>query len=774
MAFQVDPNLLTCINADGQDLQSQIRMTIRPLNAQSMGLHPLGMGFGGPMGPGGPGNQDHEQEWTVDGLLLPSQLVQKAGSYRVAIFSGGRTFGQCEMSALGQVLDTGSQNPMMSAMRMGPGSPFGMGMGMNPFRNMFGNRFQQEPNGLVSNSAFVSTGTTMYSGIVRGISYNQMVGRSIGVCQSVQGGQCYGLIPFCCSITRDALPASEVYVDPLEGAQQAGPLAFNQAGVIGVQGGTAVGFSAQSPLWARQIWNSRVTVHVGNEATISLFSPCKTSRLMQKNLSPNSRQIPAHGLTLSIQIRAVSNTAVSPISLGGCRQRMFASVLRDCRNATQKMPSNNTAFCLKTSKLHSIMQNSRTWMPDKFRSSSRACCAKALNARSQTGVESAPPLVKNQSDRSRPWFWDGKNRDGMRFLPKQTSGSLHYCRLRPGMKQGLRQYSTGAHKSLSQSALTVKRPLRKKLPRVPQEEVEHGDLVVAYAVAEELNLAQLKEALIVQGLYSISPLPIDAQDALHVQAKYTVDEKKREIFFFRDGSAVFWSMPDVERKEALKFIRKHDIGRYASNLILREKEEMDLKCIKGQTGVNGDTLQLSENEDEGQRTLEKYAFSNALAQSVKLAIWETSLEGFIDSIEPVTEDLRDGQKISMSRREVLRKTGELFALRHLINLSSDLLDTPDFYWDRAVLEPLYMAVYNHLDIARRTKVMNEKLSHCCELTELLSSHLNDAHHTRLEVMIIVLILVEVVFEIVHYIERYVSDRQHVEPPHPPSAFHENC
>ena len=41
------------------------------------------------------------------------------------------------------------------------------------------------------------------------------------------------------------------------------------------------------------------------------------------------------------------------------------------------------------------------------------------------------------------------------------------------------------------------------------------------------------------------------------------------------------------------------------------------------------------------------------------------------------------------------------------------------------------------------QVMNEKLSHCCELTELLSSHLNDAHHTRLEVMIIVLIMVEV-------------------------------
>ena len=39
--------------------------------------------------------------------------------------------------------------------------------------------------------------------------------------------------------------------------------------------------------------------------------------------------------------------------------------------------------------------------------------------------------------------------------------------------------------------------------------------------------------------------------------------------------------------------------------------------------------------------------------------------------------------------------------------------------------------------------MNEKLTYCCELTDLLSSHLNDKHHTKLEWMIIILITVEV-------------------------------
>ena len=49
------------------------------------------------------------------------------------------------------------------------------------------------------------------------------------------------------------------------------------------------------------------------------------------------------------------------------------------------------------------------------------------------------------------------------------------------------------------------------------------------------------------------------------------------------------------------------------------------------------------------------------------------------------------------------------------------------------------------------QVVNEKINHCIELTELVSSNLNDKHHVRLEWMIIVLIMVEVAFETMHYI-----------------------
>lgn len=93
-----------------------------------------------------------------------------------------------------------------------------------------------------------------------------------------------------------------------------------------------------------------------------------------------------------------------------------------------------------------------------------------------------------------------------------------------------------------------------------------------------------------------------------------------------------------------------------------------------------------------------------MAQSVKLGLWEASLDAYIDSIEFVTEDLKAGRKLKMSQQEVLKKQGELFALRHSINLSSDLLDTPDFYWERDDLEMLYQQTCAYFNITKRTRV----------------------------------------------------------------------
>lgn len=321
----------------------------------------------------------------------------------------------------------------------------------------------------------------------------------------------------------------------------------------------------------------------------------------------------------------------------------------------------------------------------------------------------------------------------------------------------LRYFSIPSHAIQDNiSSLQIKkRPVRKKRTLEDEEQKQPGLYnVAAFATAEEYHLESLIEALKKQDLYDTKAIDSNL-DVVRAVAKYQVAKEPREIFFFREGSVVFWNIPELESSNVLGFLKQFEQDSYSERLVQGEVELMNYRHQpESKPSIlesNGDILIKAVDND-----LDKYTFSNTMALSVKLGIWEALLEEYIDSIEYVTEDLKSGTKIKMSREEALRKHGELFALRHLINLSSDLLDTPDFYWDREQHEHLYLQMCSYFSINRRTKVMNEKLNHCIELIELLSTHLSDKHHIRLEWMIIVLIMVEVAFEVIHYIDRYLS------------------
>ncbi|XP_015117252.1 glutathione synthetase [Diachasma alloeum] len=283
---------------------------------------------------------------------------------------------------------------------------------------------------------------------------------------------------------------------------------------------------------------------------------------------------------------------------------------------------------------------------------------------------------------------------------------------------------------------------------IGDEETIFSNKQVGHSFRTKLN--GCNEGGLMNGIAFIDTLP----DVIHAVPKYEIDHEIKEIYFFREGTVVMWNIPDLESGNLLQFLKSYEDSSYAPTLVQLESEMMSYTYTEAQkrSHLKDGDIYLALDAS----SLDKYTFSNAISQSVKLGIWEASLEAYIDSIEFVTEDLKAGRRIKMTREEVLRKQGELFALRHLINLSSDLLDTPDFYWENDELETLYQQTCGYFSIAKRTRVMNEKINHCVELVELLSSHLSDRHHVRLEWMIIVLIMVEVAFETLHYLDRYLG------------------
>uniref|UniRef100_UPI0037E8DF71 required for meiotic nuclear division protein 1 homolog n=1 Tax=Semicossyphus pulcher TaxID=241346 RepID=UPI0037E8DF71 len=291
----------------------------------------------------------------------------------------------------------------------------------------------------------------------------------------------------------------------------------------------------------------------------------------------------------------------------------------------------------------------------------------------------------------------------------------------------------------------TKQPSRANQPSLKEDQ----DMMrcIAYATADQYHLPTLCHDLISHDFHEID-LPRDASNVLVINTDMTAKpDDEALMYFFREGSVVFWNVEEKTMKKVLRILERHEIQPYEVALVHWENEEINYTVGEGNTKLERGNFFLSDKMDPHEAVLEKFAFSNALCLSVKLAIWEVSLDDFVESIQTIPETLKSGKRVKLSSAEVMKKIGELFSLRHCINLRSDLLLTPDFYWDRENLEKLYDKTCQFLSINRRVNVVNEKLEHCTQLTDLMRSHLSEKHSLRLEWMIVILITIEVMFEL---------------------------
>lgn len=292
---------------------------------------------------------------------------------------------------------------------------------------------------------------------------------------------------------------------------------------------------------------------------------------------------------------------------------------------------------------------------------------------------------------------------------------------------------------------------------------ENGSLkLIAYSTAEAYNLESVKRLVLNEGIYEIIDIAADAdRECLCLKAKYpTIKEglsnELRYIFLFNDGTCVFWNCEDQpEQKNILNLVKYCSSNLYSDELIKSEIEMLtySIDDTINQTRLHNNHISFPSKHKNNidQFLLEKYTFSDAISLSIKLAILERNLDIFIGDNEHVSDDLKIGRKPRLSSEQVLQRTGTLLAMRHTINLRFDLLNVPDWYWDREQLENLYLSAIAFLDISKRTRVFNEKLNYCIDLMRILEANLNEKKHTRLEWYIIGLIAFEVVLGLMKFI-----------------------
>ena len=161
------------------------------------------------------------------------------------------------------------------------------------------------------------------------------------------------------------------------------------------------------------------------------------------------------------------------------------------------------------------------------------------------------------------------------------------------------------------------------------------------------------------------------------------------------------------------------------------------------TRLYNDQVCLSSNS-----ALEKLSVSFALAQSTKLMILETRVDSTFAENRAYPQELAETGHISLSQTQVAQQIGQLFIVKSSVNLESDMLSIPDFFWDNEVWEPIYRHATKYLEMDQRVVVVNKQLEVLDSMLYMLKDQLEERHATRLEWIVIWLILSQIILKLV--------------------------
>jgi len=220
------------------------------------------------------------------------------------------------------------------------------------------------------------------------------------------------------------------------------------------------------------------------------------------------------------------------------------------------------------------------------------------------------------------------------------------------------------------------------------------------------------------------------RDAIHIS--YAAEAG--DIFFFSYGVIVCWGLSEEQEQQFVEKVKRVEID--PNPRIERDLYDFSYGDVPF---IQRDEIILS-NKD----ALTKLAISYGLGQSVKLTVFEETIDKTIKKTKHLPEDLARKGKIFLSRKEISQKIGELFIDRSSVNLHSDMLDEPEFFWEYPEHQGLYRDIAKCLDVKTRVEVLNNRLAIAGELLGILNDQLNHQHSSTLEWTIIWLIVIEVV------------------------------
>ena len=268
---------------------------------------------------------------------------------------------------------------------------------------------------------------------------------------------------------------------------------------------------------------------------------------------------------------------------------------------------------------------------------------------------------------------------------------------------------------------------------------------VFYSLCDSYNLTDIADYLRGKSIKS----RIFNKEAL--KFKHDLGDSQFDIVIFSYGCIVFWGIDDNEISEIIGGFEQFASESLKQPVADRCKYTLVSQDAASYIDMENDVIMINKDENI---ELTKLSFSYGLSQSVKLSVFEDSVDKTIEENKAIPNELISYGKISLSKETLSKKIGSLFVERNYINLNNNILDTPEFFWKHPRYEQFYEMSIKFLDLSQRIHVLNSKLDIMRDLYSILSDELQHAHSSRLEIVVILLIFIEVCIGIFELLIRH--------------------
>lgn len=229
-------------------------------------------------------------------------------------------------------------------------------------------------------------------------------------------------------------------------------------------------------------------------------------------------------------------------------------------------------------------------------------------------------------------------------------------------------------------------------------------------------------------------------------------DSSRLVFIFKNGTLVCWGMKRHEIPALLESIKPycdkilpiivHDEFSYRvtedEKISIQPHDYFEVDCLSISKSLDCDEIRLSLS----------YGFS----QSVKLQSFENRIDTLTEKYTPLIAKVSELKKMPISRNKVRQAVAEIIETKTDINLISNFLYHPKFFWQHPTLEEYFIMLERYLHIQRRVTAINHRLDTIDEIFHMFNRFLEDKHAHNLEIIIIILIMIEIIFGVIgfHY------------------------